>query len=258
MSKAIYEMTENNIAIAYQDQNENAIEKETDYILNKLVTIMLSISSDNLKGITFHKSGINFSTEYLLSAKHRKNLLNWLKRIKNLDGPPTNLEFGKLKIDLESWYYQLGGESIHFEYQDEYLLTPREVAEELGVSKVTLNKYIKQGLECIDTRSHNKIPKFIVDIWKDPVYAIRLQMISQEKKKNTQSPSDRLHEINDELSELQVKYGSATYQEAFKDFDGDSMDDPSDYYSWKDLEVEKTDIIKLLNLGGSNFGKKKK
>lgn len=246
MSQVIYAMTEQSIDIAYREHNEHLIEKETDYILGKIVTIMLGIFSDKLKGITFDKSGIQFNNDYLLSEKHHKNLLKWLKRLATLEMPPSDLDFGKLKIDLENWYYQMGGEGIHFEYHEDYLLTPQEASDQLGISKVTLNKYIQQGLERIDTTSHKKIPKYVIDIWRDPVYAIRMQMIAQEKKRRNQSPIDRLQEINIDLTELQVKYKSATYQEAFKDFDGDSMDDPTDYYIWRDLEEEKKEIIAIL------------
>jgi len=246
MSQVIYEITEKNIEVAYDEHNEHVIEKETDYILGKIVTIMLGIFSDKLKGITFDKKGIQFNAAYLLSDKHRKNLLKWIKRIMAIETPPSDLDFGKLKIDLENWYYQLGGEGIHFEYEEDYLLTPKEASEQLGISRVTLNKYIQQGLECVDTTSHRKIPKYSIDIWKDPVYSIRLQMIAQEKKRLNQSPAERLQEISGELTELVVKYKSATYQEAFRDYDGDSMDDPTDYYTWRDLEEEKKEIIESL------------
>lgn len=246
MSQAIYEITEKNIDIAYREHNEHLIEKETDYILGKIVTIMLGVFSDKLKGITFDKNGVRFNTVYLLSEKHHQNLQKWLKRIATIEIPPSNLDFGKLKIDMENWYYQLGGEAIRFEYQESYLLTPKEAAEQLGVSRVTLNKYIQQGLECVDTTSHRKIPKYSIDIWKDPVYSIRLQMIAQEKKRLNQTPAERLQEISVELTELVVKYKSATYQEAFHEYDGDSMDDPTDYYTWRDLEEEKREIIEAL------------
>lgn len=246
MSQVIYEMTEENIDNAYREYNEYLIEKETDYILGKIVTIMLGVFSDKLKGITFDKSGIQFHEGYLLSEKHHQNLLKWLKRLATMEIPPSNLDFGKLKIDLENWYYQMGGKRIHFAYHEDYLLTPKEASDQLGISKVTLNKYIQQGLECVDTTSHKKIPKFILDIWRDPIYAIRLQMIAQEKRQRNLSPAERLQEINNELTELQIKYKSSTYQEAFQGYDGDSMDDPSDYYTWRDLEVEKKEIIEVL------------
>lgn len=239
MSQVIYDMTRQNIESAYQNHNEPLIEKETDYILSKIITVMLRIFSDKLKGITFSKNDIQFDIVQLRSEKHHSNLLKWITRISVLDSPSSDLEFGKLKLELESWYYQLGGESIKFEYQENYLLTPKETAAQLGVSRVTLNKYIQQGFECVETTSHRKIPKFMVDIWQDPVYAIRLQMFAQEKKLKNQTPAMRLQEINTELTEFQVKYKSISYQDAFQGFDGDSMDDPSDYYAWRDLEEER-------------------
>jgi|SRR5690625_719407 len=97
----------------------------------------------------------------------------------------------------------MGGEGINFEYQEEYLLTPKEAANQLGVSNVTLNKLIKQGLEIVDTTSHRKIPKHAVQLWKDPVYAIRMQMLLQEKKIKNQLPEERLKEAQEEITELQ-------------------------------------------------------
>lgn len=249
MSKAIYELTAKNIDLGYRENNEHLIEKETDYILSKIVTIISRLFSDKIKGITFDKNGIILDSSYLLSEKHKQNLIKWLKRLTEIEFPTSDAEFGKLKVDLENWYYQLGGEEIHFEYHQSYLLTPKEASERLGISKVTLNKYIQQGMEVVDTTSHNKIPKYVIELWKDPVYAIRMQKIAQEKKLRNQSPAERLGEINKELTELQIKYKKASYQEAFKDYDGDSMDDPTDYYLWRDLEKEKEEILRLL--GGS-------
>jgi len=71
-------------------------------------------------------------------------------------------------------------------------------------------------------------------------------LLAQEKKRHSQSIEERLEEINKELTALEVKYKSSSYQEAFKEFNGDSMDDPADYYSWRDLIYEKEEIIKLL------------
>lgn len=246
MSKAIYELTTKSIDLGYREKNENLIEKETDFLLGKTVTIMSSLFSDKIKGITFDKYGIKFDSKLLLSEKHKKNLLKWANRLIEIERPSSDIEFGKLKVDFENWYYQLGGEEIHFEYHESYLLTPKEASEQLGISRVTLNKYIKQGLESVNTTAHNKIPKYVIELWKDPVYAIRMQMIAQEKKLRNQSPEERLEEILKEITLLQIKYKCFSFQEAFKDFNGDSMDDPTDYYSWRDLESEKEEIIKLL------------
>jgi excisionase family DNA binding protein len=249
MSKAIFDLTCKNIDVGFQNKDSKVIEKETDYILSKIVTIMLSYFSDKICGVSLNQNAIVFREEYLLTEKHRKDLIKWLQRLANMSFPASDIEFGKLKVDLESWFYQLGGEEIRFHYRQDYLLTPKEAAEYLGISKVTLNKYIQQGFECVETSSHRKIPKFVVELWKDPVYAIRMQMIAQEKKLRNQTPQERLSEINQELSKLEWKYKTSSFQEAFRGYDGDSMDDPTDYYLWRDLENEKKEILKLL--GGS-------
>lgn len=246
MSQAIYDLTTQNIHTGYMDKNQNLIEKETDFLLGKIVTLMLSMFSDKIKGITFDKHGIKFDPKLLLSEKHKKNLIKWANRLVEIENPSSDINFGKLKVDFENWYYQIGGDEINFIYQESYLLTPKDAAEQLGISRVTLNKYIKQGLECVNTNSHNKIPKYVIQLWKDPVYAIRIQMIAQEKKMRNQTPQERLEEINKEITELQIKYKNSSYKEAFLGFDGDSMDDPSDYYIWKDLEDEREEIIALF------------
>ncbi|MBP3041287.1 hypothetical protein J9303_17625 [Bacillaceae bacterium Marseille-Q3522] len=96
------------------------------------------------------------------------------------------------------------------------------------------------------------LPKYVIDLWKDPIYAIRMQMIAQEKKLRKQTPAERLEELNKELTDLQIKYKTTSFQEAFKDYNGDSMDDPADYYLWRDLENKKEEIIRIL--GGKHFG----
>src|SRR5699024_5713389 len=125
----------------------------------------------------------------------------------------------------------------------------------LGVSNVTLNKYVKQGLEVIDTTSHHKIPKHAVEVWKDPSYAIRIQMMAQKKKLRDQTPEARLKEVRDEITELQKKYKAKTVSEAMIIYEIDhidAMDDPSSFCNWSDLEEEYNDLLEEL-IGGSKF-----
>ena len=253
MSAAVYDLTKETIYDAYKRKNKPMIEKETCFVLNQIIITMLSIFKDRLKGITFDSGGLDFDEAYVFSDKNQTDLLNWSKRMVELEATISNVEFGKLKLDLESWYLQIGGEGIYFNYHAEYLIRPSQAAEQLGVSTVTLNKYIKQGLECVDTTSHNKIPKHVVNLWKDPIYAIRMQMLYQNKKMRNQSPEERLKEINEELTEFQIKYKAHTYLEAFSEFDVDAMDDPADYYAWRDLKEEKEALMTDL-IGGKKFG----
>lgn len=245
MSKNIYDYTQEQIQKGFEDHNELIIEKETDFIFNKLINSMVTVFHDKIDGIKLSNTIFTYSSEYLFSEKHKKNLFKWLDRLVKLELPISDADFGKIKIDFENWYYQLGGENIEFVFQKSYLLTPQEAADALGVSKVTLNKYIKQGLECLDNGTHNKIPKYAVEIMRDPVYSILMQHIAQERKIRNQSPADRLAEINQEITTLQYKYKVATFEEAFGAYNGDEMDDPTDYYHWKDLLEEMQDILKL-------------
>ncbi|MCM3709380.1 helix-turn-helix domain-containing protein [Sporosarcina luteola] len=244
MSQAVYELTEQTIAAAYQKQNKNLIEKETDFIVSKMITTMISTNHDKIKGITISDLDLNIDNNYLLSQKHINTLYKWLDRLYTMKAPVSDLDFGKMKVDFEYWYYQLGGHDIRFEYTDDYLLSSSEVANYLNLSRTTINKYINQGLiETVNTNSHKRIPYFIIEVWKDPVYSIRLQMIAQEKKLLNQTPLERLKEINSIISDLQLKYFAKTSQEAFIRYDGDSMDDPADYYTWQDLEEERDEIL---------------
>src|SRR5699024_2462057 len=145
--------------------------------------------------------------------------LNWLDKLVTLDEHVSDFEFGKLKLDLEEWFYLIGGKDISFTYQTEYLLTPSEVGEKLKVSNVTVNKYVKQGMEIMDTTAHRKFPKHVVPLWQDPAYCLKMQMISQNKKLMQQTEQERFIEVSEEIAELQYKYGSNTAAEAFAEYD---------------------------------------
>lgn len=245
MSKTVYDATQDQIRIGYESRNEPIIEKETHFIFDKIITSLFSLCHDKIMAVKLDLKVLSLSAEYLLSDKHKKNLLKWLERLMHLEHPVSDLDFGKLKIDFENWYYELGGESFQFLYHETYLLTPQEAADLLGISKVTLNKYIKQGLECMDTSSHKKIPKYAIEIMKDPVYSILMQMVAQKKKRQNQTFKERLTEINEEISEFQLKYRKQTFTEQFGNLIGDDLDDPSDYYRWKHLEEEMQGILRL-------------
>ncbi|MEK3832806.1 hypothetical protein [Paenibacillus sp. FSL R7-0128] len=80
-----------------------------------------------------------------------------------------------------------------------------------------------------------------------------MQILAQEKKKGKQSKEERAKEIALELMDLQLKFKGKTFKEAFADYNGDEMDDPTDYHRWLDLEEELAEIMKLS--GGANDAK---
>jgi len=253
MSATLFEQTKIDIEEAYEKNNLIKMEKESLFVFGQVFHMMLSVFSDRLKGITFSKDGFDIEEAFLISNKNKQNLLKILKCITRMKLPASDLEFGKLKIDVERWYNELGGEEMYFEYHEEYLLTPKEAAKQLDVSTVTLNKYVKQGFEVMDTTSHHKVPKHSIALWKDPVYVIRMQMLAQEKKLRHQTPEERLHELLGEIGELQKQYHVKTISEAFTKYeiiDLDSLDDPADFRKWADLEEEKEMLMKEM-IGGS-------
>lgn len=255
MSVALLEQTKNDIHEAFQVNNLRKIEKETLYVYDRVVHFMLSAFRDRLKGITFETSGFDFDEAYIQSKKNMEMMYKTLNFITQIKFPVSDFDFGKIKVDVERWYYRMGGEGMYFEYQEDYLITPRKAAELLGVSNVTLNKFMKQGLEAIDTTSHHKIPKHAVALWQDPVYAIRMQMLVQEKKLRNQTTEERLKEVLEEITDLQKEYKAKTISDAlgkYKLDDIDALDDPSNFRKWRDLEEEKKDLIKEL-IGGSDF-----
>ncbi|WP_051318381.1 hypothetical protein [Cohnella thermotolerans] len=121
MSQAVFELTKQQVEIGYKKKDEQILEKETDYIFSKIVTTILSLFPDKIKGIQFDRQSLALTNEILFSEKHKKNLFKWLNRLIHLDSPCSDLEFGKLKIDFEHWYYELSGEHIEFIYEDSYL-----------------------------------------------------------------------------------------------------------------------------------------
>ncbi|WP_090080610.1 hypothetical protein [Lentibacillus persicus] len=246
MTATIFEETEKDIENAYKLQSKPKIEKETSYVLSQIIVIMLGTFKDRLREITFDTPHLQFNEQYILSDKNRLALLEWLKRLMLLGKPTSDLEFGKLKLDLEDWYYQISGKDIVFEYREDYLIKPKQAAKLLGISNVTLNNYMKQGLEHIDTSSHNKIPKHAVDLWKDPVYCIKMQYLYQEKKRLRQTPEERLSEVYEELMQYKKKYKTPYIEKAFEGIDIDAMDDPSDYYEWRELLEEEEQITNQI------------
>ncbi|MNW32974.1 Helix-turn-helix domain protein [compost metagenome] len=246
MNRTVYDYTHERIGYGFNEKNPVVIEKETDYILSKVLASFAIFFQDKVVGIKVSNEQFTYTAEYLLSPTHKKNLITWLDRVYEINSPVSELDFGKWKIDLDTWYYELGGVSIEYIYHDDYLLTASEAADLLGISKVTLRKYVNQGLECQDNNgSHKKIPKHAVELMRDAVYAIRMQMNYQTKKKLVQTPQERLIEIIQEVAELQIQYGKRTYQEAFEGMAEGDLEDPIDYYRWEALTEEMDEILKI-------------
>lgn len=244
MPVALQDVVKQDIDRAYDEKIVPRMEKETRFILSQLVTTIMWNFEDRLEGIVVKK--FDFDEDYLTSEQNRKMLIKWLQRMAEMNPNMSDLEFGKLRVDFESWIYRLGGNGVKFHYAEEYLLTPQEAADRLGVSRVTLNKYIKMGLEAIDTTSHRKIPRHAVELWKNTIYSIKMQDLYNKRKMATQSLEEKLMDVKEKIFQFQKKYGSRTCAEAFEGMNIDDLDDPHDYWEWQELEKMEKKLYEMV------------
>ncbi|WP_263062389.1 DNA-binding protein [Pallidibacillus thermolactis] len=209
--------------------------------------VMQGAFRDRLKGIIIDPQDFRFNEMFIMSDKNQKALFDWLKRLITLDTPVEDEKFGKLKVDFEEWFYQIGGRNIQFVYRKSYLFKPKEAVAQLGVSAVTLNKYVKRGFEYIPKQSQRRIPKHMIPLWKDPVYCLKVQMIHQEKKLRNQTPEERLKEVVEEILGFQMKYKAETSKDAFPVLDGNETN-LQDFFEWEGLEEEYDELKRKLNV----------
>ncbi len=247
MSSKVLSITEKSINAAHQHHQSEILEKETFFVIMNLMLNLPNQFSKLLKSIRPSADlHVNDDPKLLTSLEHCIELKYWLV----IGAGENNKDFGRLKTDFEKWFYKVTDKgTLEFEYPEDYLLTPAEACVELGISRPTLNKYMEQGLEQVETRSHKKIPKHIVELWKDPVYATKMQLNYQEKKMRSQTYEERLKEITLEIAQYEVKYGN-TYNEYITSLKQpiDEYDDAMNYFDWKDLEDEKKEILKEIRL----------
>ncbi|QBK25154.1 helix-turn-helix domain-containing protein [Ureibacillus thermophilus] len=241
MSITVYEQTQKEIECAYLEKDKAKIEKETLNVLNFVIIMFINKFEERINKTIFDPDDFQLNEEYLLSEENHQELKQWVNRLSLMEFPINDEEFGKLIIELEQWYYKIGGKNLKIYYNENYLLTPKEAANMLSVSTVTIHKYMKQGLENLETRSHRKIPKHAVLLWKDSKYCILMQRIYHEKKLRNQTPEDRIKEAKHELLDLQLKYGVDTLEQAWKLVDEEKMD-ISEYYEWEALEDELREL----------------
>src|SRR5690606_10168521 len=120
MSLVVYHETVNQIELAFNEKNKPKIDKDTFYILCQLIVSMQGIFKDRLQSVSIDPISLQFDEAFITSDENRKALLSWLKRLKGMDYSMDDYEFGKLKVDLEEWFYRIGGRDIQFEYRESF------------------------------------------------------------------------------------------------------------------------------------------
>lgn len=228
----------------YKNMRIPKIQKETQFILNSIIIRMINSFQDRIYGISIEPFEMN--QLYIISDKNKKQLYNWIQRWDDIKPGIDNISFGKIKIELESWFYDLGGKYFHIFYRENFLLSPKEAAKKLGVSTDEIHDYVKMGLEIIQTSTEYKVPKDAVELWPNTVYCLKIQKLYHQKKVATQTLEEQLQDIREKILDYQKQYKKLTSKEAFAGVDIESLDNPYDYREWQELENLEEKILKRI------------
>lgn len=153
------------------------------------------------------------------------------KFIEHMETSNSSLEgFGVAKFYLNCFFFEITKSGLLvYGYAEEHLVTPSKAGEMLGVERQTINKYSRYGLEVLDTNKHNKIPLDALSLWKDPVWATRLQGIGQKFKQRDQSLKQHLDELYEELDRIVNNY-KQPLEQTFKEIIDGKVDAENSIY----------------------------
>ncbi|WP_133121233.1 helix-turn-helix domain-containing protein [Kyrpidia spormannii] len=116
-----------------------------------------------------------FNEQYISSLKQ---MLNYSERIFD-----EQTDVAALKLSFDSWFYRITADGfLEYAYNPDILVSISEASEQLGVSRTMIYKYIDRGLEVVGEKGRQKIPKFMLDAWKNPAVAVQMQWIYQIKR----------------------------------------------------------------------------
>lgn len=128
-------------------------------------------------------------------------------------------------------------------------LSIADAAKELDIATEMIDKYIASGLETVkDENGEIRIPKVVVESWKNPVNAFRLQWLHQIEKVRSQTEAGRLELINKQIEEFENKY-HGTFQQMFGNLSSgeiDGMPEAVDIFDWRELENQKQWLISMM------------
>jgi predicted DNA-binding transcriptional regulator AlpA len=123
-----------------------------------------------------------------------------------------------------------------------------DAADYLGVSRTTLYKYIERGLETVGEKNNQKIPRFMLEAWKNPEIAFQMQWLAQLKRTREQTVEQRLDDVNKQIAEFEKKFGGSFYFlfSNMTDQELDAHPEAVDLHDWRELETEKQELLGRL------------
>lgn len=248
LSTELLTLTEKQINNAFEKHDLDQIQKETLFILNNLALSLPEAYSNIIDNIKLRSVKLRTEPGYLL----KESYIASLKKFLNVSAQIYNNkpDFTQIKFDFDSWFYDITSDGVlSFDYVSETLLSITDAANELNVSRQMIYKYIDRGLETVGEKGSQKIPRVVMEVWKNPAYAFKMQWIYQLKKARTQTLEEKLEFINKQITEFEKEYGGTFYNlfGSLNNKDIDGLSEAVDIFDWKELEQNKQQILEKIS-----------
>jgi hypothetical protein len=144
--------------------------------------------------------------------------------------------FASVKYCLDKLFYDITEKGVlNYTYNKTYLISSSQLGAKLNISRATIHRYKELGMESVENVGHHSYPLHNLVYWSDGIWAARIQALYQSFKSRNQSKAELIAEIEKELVLYKKKYGG-TFEEVYKDVtDPYQLDEPDDYFDWRDL-----------------------
>ena len=239
--------TEEAIRQAVHDQDVALLEKETLFVMQNYLYTMAEKFADILYGLTPFRVKFNEQPQFIFNEEYVQKLIHILVLTNRIYDEPIN--YFEAKIPFDQWFYGITTDGIlDATYKPNYLVAITDAAHELNISRSMIYKYINNGLEVVGEKGSQKVPRYVIEAWKDPVKAMQIQWVHQIRKARTQTPDEKLIMINEEIAEFEKRYGGSFYK-LYGNLSTEEMDmkaESVDISDWKDLEEEKEFLLERL------------
>lgn len=246
MSLAVIQKTQESIDLAFQTQDAELLEKETQFLLYSLGGSISDTFSDSVRFVQLRETKLKSANSFM--SESYKLFFHQVLELLNSQNQKMN-EFRNVKFIFEKLFLETTDEGyIEYDYDMSALVSAEEAAEYLGVSRPTIYKYMDKGLEYITINNVKKIPRAALELWSDPSIAFELQWIHQQTKLRKQTLEEKLESIQKKITEYEIEYGGVfeTLYGNLNDREIDELDEALDVSEWKEYIEQKNALFKEL------------
>lgn len=244
LNAELLSLTDSQIHKAFEERNAHLLEKETIFVLQNVAFNLTEAYSDIIQSVKPIRVQIRKELDFIFTEKYLSSLMKMLLLSETMFH--KQMDFAELKLSFDSWFYEVTAEGfLLYDYRPEHLLSITGAAEALGVTRQMIYKYMERGLEAVGVKGGQKIPTFLIEAWKNPSNAFKMQWIYQVKQARSLTTEQKLERINKQIGEFEIKFGG-TFHKLYgqlSDQEIDVMPEAVDISDWKKLEQEKERIL---------------